>query len=85
MVIRNPEISAILPIHMQAQTRPDPITGSPGHPKIGNPGKVADHRCYKLVGSREAFHCDVIIDAVDVVAGEVSEDERAAFDGKPPG
>ena len=81
VLVRHAEVGAIFAERVHAQARPQPVSGNAGHADAGQPVQIGDKSGDEPLGGLGAVGGDVIVDAVQISAGRIGDDEFAAWNG----
>lgn len=79
-VILDAEVSAILAERVHAQAWPEPIAGNAGNAEASGAVEVGDEPGDEPLGGLRTICRNIIVDAVEIGAGRISDDEFAALD-----
>lgn len=81
VLVRRAEVSAICAERMHAQARPQPVSGNARHADTGHAVQIGDEPGDEPLGGLGAVGGNVIVDAVQISAGRIGDDEFAAWNG----
>lgn len=81
MLVRDPEVRAICAERVHTQARPQPIAGNSRDANTGDPVQVGDEPGDEALGGLVTVGSYVVVDAVEISAGRIGDDECAALDG----
>lgn len=81
VLVRHAEVGAIFAERVHAQARPQPVSGNARHADAGQAVQIGDKSRDEPLGGVGAVGGDVIVDAVQISAGRIGDDEFAAWNG----
>lgn len=83
-VVGHTEVSAIPSKDMKLEPWPNPVACDARDAEFSDAGKVGDKLADELFSCRWTAVGDVVVDAVEIEAGSVGDDELARLDGTSP-